>query len=127
MLTKQEAKEFVRQLARETNRKLRDHQEEVNGRKKVKRPKKFRLRVYHPPDRVTFRFHKANYELGEYIYTEVVNGVECGRVKIGLGSDGEPKILMHWVIPRKDLFKNLNLTERIKVTKSENRWKGIKS
>lgn len=101
-LTKDEAKEFIRELGKATNRKLRLHQERMNGRKKVKRPLKYRLRVFFPPDRVTFRFYKANYELGEYIYTEVVNGVEKGRVVVGMGSNFKPKVLRSWHIPPKE-------------------------
>lgn len=102
MLTKEEAKEFVRQLAKDTNRKLKDHQEIINDRKRFKRPKEYRLRYFFPAERVTYRFYKANYELGYFIYTEVVNGIEKGRIKVGQGPNFQPKILSSWWIPQKE-------------------------
>lgn len=77
--------------------------------------------------RVWYVFHSADYDSGRYTYTEIDNGTEVGRVVIAAGSNGKPKVVHEFHIPRKELHKDLHTSQKTKVKKSETRWKGAHS
>lgn len=124
--SRKEAWNFVRQLAREINKNLSEHQDKINRKKRSKR-KKWRLRVYHPPETVKYKHHESDPDSEWHVYTQFRDGEAIGRIKIGYGTNMKIQILKSWNIPREELHKDLHLMPKIKTTKSENRWKGIKS
>lgn len=77
---------------------------------------------------VTFRLYRANHNTGRFEYDECENGEAKGRVTIAVRC-GKPEIINSFVFQHvvKNALRNLNQSERIKMTKAENTWKGAHS
>lgn len=78
--------------------------------------------------KVTFRLYRANHNTGRYEYDEAEEGDAKGRVTIAV-RNGQPQIISSFVFQHvvRHALRNLNQSERIKMTKSENTWKGAHS
>ena len=78
--------------------------------------------------RVTFRLHKAHHARSRYEYDESADGEDQGRVTVVVRNK-RASIIHSFVFERvvRKALRNLHATERIKKTKSENKWKGVYS
>jgi hypothetical protein len=79
--------------------------------------------------KITYRLHRVNHKLGLFSYTEVEDGEDFGRIVVKVTDAGKAYIDSKYVLPHamKRALRNFQLPERIKTTKSENRWKGSHS
>lgn len=81
MLSKDDAKNFIRNFEKQTNEGLKTIAQTGNGR---------------PADRVTFKLKSVNPCHTRYTYNEVCNGHIIGCVVVGEHADGKIGIVAKW-------------------------------
>jgi len=101
VLTKEEAKLFIRAFEREANAKFR----------------KIKANTV-----VSYHIREINEQLGRFTYNEVVNKEITGCLVIARGANGKAKIVNLFHVTRQKLHTDLNIQPRTQVKQSERRW-----
>lgn len=101
LLTYEEAKIFIRELERKTNKALRE------------------LKAN---ERISYSLRNANPELGRFTYNEIKKKEIHGCVVIGFNLRGKPDIVHSYHVPRAKLHADLNIGKKLEVKQNEKRW-----